>query len=137
MHRYAPIALFTLLSACANAPVPAHDPGQAWVEMFTRTGKMVMAERLDNQRLGDGRYFQVTPGSHELMVRFDYEVTQSSLPMGQPSERICYVSLRYDNFEAGQRYRLEARNLGLQTFAFLYNPKGEKVATERQVNCLF
>lgn len=137
MFRYALIAAFALLSACASDPVPPHDPGKAWVELFTVTGKMVMAERLDGQRLEDGRYFQIAPGDHELMVRFDYEVTQSSLPMGQPSERICYVTLRYNAFEAGQRYRLEARNLGLQTFAFLYNPQGQKVATERKVNCLF
>ncbi|WP_426150997.1 hypothetical protein [Pseudomonas sp. DC3000-4b1] len=137
MRRNLPFVLFALLGACSNTPVPTPDPAQAWVQMFTRTGKMVMAERLDGQRLEDGRFFQVRPGAHELRVRFDYEVTTASLPMGQPSERICYVDLRYDNFKAGQRYRLEARNLGLQTFAFLYDAQGATLATERQVNCLF
>jgi hypothetical protein len=137
MSRYAALVACALLTGCTTDPVPAHDPGKAWIELFTRTGKMVMAERLDGQRLEDGRYFQVSPGNHEVMVRFDYEVTQSLLPMGQPSERICYVSLDYDAFQSGQTYRLEARNLGLQTFAFLYDPQGKKVATERKVNCLF
>lgn len=137
MYVYALIGALMLLAGCANTPVPAHDPGKAWIEFFTRTGKLVMAERLDNQRLSDGRYFQVDPGRHELMVRFDYEVTQSVLPMGQPTERICYITLHYDGFQAGQRYRLEARNMAFQTYAYLYDPQGKKVATEDDVNCLF
>lgn len=137
MHRYALLPFGMLLAACTTSPVPVHDPQQAWVEMFTRTGKMVMAERLDDQRLEDGRYFQFAPGSHDLQVRFDYEVTTGGLPLMQPTERICYIYLHYDGFQAGQRYRLEARNLGLQTFAFLYDAQGTKLAAERQVNCLF
>jgi len=137
MYRSALLALAMLLAACTTTPMPPHDPQQAWVEMFTRTGKLVMAERLDDQRLEDGRYFQFPAGSHELQVRFDYEVTAAALPMMQPAERICYITVRYDAFQAGQRYRLEARNLGLQTFAFLYDSQGKKLATERQVNCLF
>jgi hypothetical protein len=137
MYRAFVLLTALLLGACATTPLPAQDPGQAWVEMFTRTGKLVMADKLDGKRLDDGRYYQFAPGSHELQIRFDYDVTLSSLPFGQPSERICYIRLRYNGFQAGQRYRLEARNLGLQTFAFLYNAQGEKVATEQQVNCLF
>ncbi|WP_263263573.1 hypothetical protein [Pseudomonas sp. RIT-PI-S] len=138
MHRYALLPLAALLTACTTTPVPPPDPQQAWVEMFTRTGKLVMAERLDGQHLDDGRYFQFPPGSHELLVRYDYDVAQAVLAiMAQPYERLCYITLRYNNFEAGQRYRFEARNLGLQTFAFLYDAHGNTVATERQVNCLF
>lgn len=137
MYPYALIGVLMLLPGCASTPVPAHDPEKAWVEFFTRTGKVVMAERLDGQRLDDGRYFQVEPGRHELMVRFDYEVIQSMLPMGQPSERICYITLHYDSFQAGQRYRLEARNMAFQTYAYLYDPEGKKVAIEDSVNCLF
>lgn len=136
MYRYATAVLSVLLSACAT-PMPAHDPGQAWVELYNRTGKVLMAERLDGERLNDGRYFQVSPGSHELLVRFDYEISQSMLPMAQAYERTCYLGLRYDAFQPGQRYRLEARNLGVQSFAFLYNAQGEQVATERRVNCLY
>ena len=91
-----------LLSACTSTPIPPADPAMAWVDLETQTGKLVMAERLDNQRLTDGRYFQVTPGSHELMVRFDFEVFVGGMGMfSDPQERLCYITLNYPGFEAG------------------------------------
>ncbi|PMY46223.1 MULTISPECIES: PA0061/PA0062 family lipoprotein [Pseudomonas] len=128
----------TGLVACSS-PLPAVDPQQAWVDFSTPTpgGKLLMAERLDNQRLNDGRYFQVTPGSHELMVRFDFEVFSGRLGMmNDPAERLCYLSLRYDHFEAGQRYLLEARSLGFSPSARLYNAKRELLAEDHMVNCV-
>lgn len=126
-----------LLSACASTPLPPHDPNMAWVDLDTQTGKLVMAERLDNQRLYDGRYFQVTPGSHELMVRFDYEVFIGGMGMfSEPQERLCYLSVNYADFEPGQRYRLQARSLGFNAYARLYNAEGKVLAEERLVNCL-
>ena len=64
------------LSACASTPLPLVDPHQAWIDFATPTpgAKLVMAQRLDGKNLNDGRFFQVPPGSHELMVRFDFEV---------------------------------------------------------------
>ncbi|ROL82374.1 hypothetical protein BLX41_03150 [Pseudomonas protegens] len=126
------------LSACST-PLPSVDPQLAWIDLATPTpgGKLVMAERLDNQRLQDGRFFQVSPGSHELMVRFDFEVFGGGMGMTtDPQERLCYLSLRYDHFAAGQRYRLEARNLAFTPSARLYNARREIVAEERMVNCV-
>ncbi len=126
-----------LLSACASTPLPPHDPNMAWVDLETQTGKLVMAERLDNQRLNDGRYFQVTPGSHELMVRFDYEVFIGGMGMfSEPQERLCYITVNYADFQPGQRYRLQARSLGFNAYARLYNAKGKVLAEERLINCL-
>ena len=126
-----------LLSACTSTPIPPADPAMAWVELETQTGKLVMAERLDNKRQADGRYFQVTPGSHELMVRFDFEVFVGGMGMfSDPQERLCYVTVDYDNFQPGQRYRLQARSLGFNAYARLYNAAGKVVAEERLVNCL-
>ena len=126
-----------LLSACTSTPIPPADPAMAWVELETQTGKLVMAERLDNKRQADGRYFQVTPGSHELMVRFDFEVFVGGMGMfSDPQERLCYVTVDYDNFQPGQRYRLQARSLGFNAYARLYNATGKVVAEERLVNCL-
>lgn len=68
-----PMMLIALsaLGACAS-PLPPKDPKQAWVDLYTMTpGRVIMADRLDGKRLDDGRYFQVTPGKHELIVRFD------------------------------------------------------------------
>lgn len=126
-----------LLSACASTPLPPHDPNMAWVDLETQTGKLVMAERLDNQRLNDGRYFQVTPGSHELMVRFDYEVFIGGMGMfSEPQERLCYITVNYADFQPGQRYRLQARSLGFNAYARLYNADGKVLAEERLINCL-
>ena len=126
-----------LLSACTSTPIPPADPAMAWVDLETQTGKLVMAERLDNKRQADGRYFQVTPGSHELMVRFDFEVFVGGMGMfSDPQERLCYVTVDYDNFQAGQRYRLQARSLGFNAYARLYNAAGKVIAEERLVNCL-
>ncbi|MBO6276731.1 MULTISPECIES: hypothetical protein [Pseudomonas] len=126
-----------LLSACTSTPIPPADPTMAWVDLETQTGKLVMAERLDNKRQADGRYFQVTPGSHELMVRFDFEVFVGGMGMfSDPQERLCYVTVDYDNFQPGQRYRLQARSLGFNAYARLYDATGKVVAEERLVNCL-
>jgi hypothetical protein len=109
----------------------------AWVDLETQTGKLVMAERLDNQRTADGRYFQVTPGSHELMVRFDYEVFIGGMSQfSNPQERLCYLTLNYADFQPGQRYRLQARSLGFNAYARLFNAEGKVVAEERLVNCI-
>jgi hypothetical protein len=97
-----------------------------------------MAERLDNQRLRDGRFFQVTPGSHELIVRFDFEVPGGGSlgVMNGPSERLCYLTINYDHFEAGQRYVLEGRSIAFTPGARLYNAKREIVAEDRASYCL-
>ena len=113
-----------MLSACASTPIPQADPAMAWVDLETQTGKLVMAERLDNQRMTDGRYFQVTPGNHELMVRFDFEVFVGGMGMfSDPQERLCYITLNFPDFQAGQRYRLQTRSLGFNAYARLYNER--------------
>ncbi len=133
-----PLILLALaaLSGCAS-PLPEVDPQMAWVDLSTMTGKLVMAERLDNRKLDDGRYFQVSPGSHELQVRFDFEIYSSGMGIDtEPSERLCYLTVRYDDFQAGQRYRLEARSIVMTPSARLYDASGQVVARERLVRCL-
>ena len=135
--------LMLLLTACAVAgctsPLPAVNPQMAWVDFSTpfANDKLLMAERLDNQRMRDGRFFQVTPGKHELMVRFDFEVPGGGMGiMSGPTERLCYLTINYDHFEAGQRYVLEARSIAFTPSARLYNAKREIVAEDRQSYCL-
>ncbi|MDB6446900.1 hypothetical protein PII47_26245 [Pseudomonas sp. 21TX0197] len=130
----------TALGGCATSPLPAVDPNMAWIDFSTPMpgGKVLMAEKLDGQRLQDGRFFQVSPGSHELEARFDFEVfSGGGLGMlSEPQERLCYLTVRYDHFEAGQRYRLEARNLAYTPSARLYNARREIVAEDRQARCI-
>ncbi len=132
-----PLMLLTVstLAACSN-PLPPIDTKQAWVDLYTITpGRLVMADRLDGTRLIDGRYFQVPPGPHELIVRFDYEVYAGGFT-SEPVERTCYLTVRYDNFQAGQRYRLEARALSMTPNAWLYDADRKILAEERDVHCI-
>jgi hypothetical protein len=61
MRYPALIVSLLMLSACAS-PLPPHDPGMAWVDLYTTASDLLMAEELDGKRLNDGRYFQITPG---------------------------------------------------------------------------
>lgn len=131
-------ALF--ISACTSTPVPPVDPQQAWVDFTTPTpdAKLVMAERLDGKKLDDGRYFQMPPGPHELMVRFDFEVPSGGGlgGLGQMTYRTCFMTLRYEHFKAGQRYVLEGRSLAFTPNIRLYDSARQLLAEERSVNCL-
>jgi hypothetical protein len=137
--RKLPLLLAATVVAGCQSPLPAADPQMAWIDfaMPTPGGKVLMDERLDNQRMRDGRFFQVAPGSHELTVRFDFEIFGGGQGMDtDPQERLCYMTLRYDHFEAGQRYRLEARSLAFTPSARLIDRNGQLVAEERQINCV-
>lgn len=138
MRKLTTLLAASVLAGCQSR-LPAADPDKAWVDfaMPTPGGKVLMAERLDKQRLRDGRFFQVTPGSHELTVRFDFEVFGGGQGMDtDPQERLCYMTVPYEHFEAGQRYRLEARSLAFTPSARLINRQGQIVANERQINCV-
>lgn len=138
MRRFLLLLSAGFIAGCVS-PLPSVNPQMAWIDLATPTpgGKLLMAERLDNQRLTDGRFFQVTPGSHELTVRFDFETFAGGLGMlSDPQERLCYMTVPYDHFEAGQRYRLEGRSLSFTPSARLVNAKGQIVSTERQINCV-
>ncbi|WP_213878124.1 hypothetical protein [Pseudomonas sp. dw_358] len=137
--------LFALSVVCVGlslqgcmSPMPAPDPQMAWIELTMVSGKVIMAERLDGVNWADGRYFQVKPGAHDLMVRFDFEIYGG---VGGPfnlwdDERLCYLNVRYDSFKAGEHYRLQARSLGLQPMAWLYDSHGQKVAEDSEIHCM-
>ncbi|NQD91484.1 hypothetical protein HP532_02320 [Pseudomonas sp. CrR25] len=136
MRHIAPIASLFLLSACAS-PVPPHDPGHAWVELSTTASDLLMADKLDGERLNDGRYFQVPPGAHELVTRFQFEVPGGGGGniMAEPVQRTCEIRVRYDDFAAGQRYRLEARPMVTQAQAWLYDGQRNVLARGKLLRC--
>ncbi|EJM53644.1 PA0061/PA0062 family lipoprotein [Pseudomonas sp. GM48] len=139
MYRLMLLLAVSVVAGC-QTPMPTANPKMAWVEFSTPfpNDKLLMAERLDKQRLADGRFFEVMPGSHELIVRFDFEVPSGAglNNMGGPSERICYLTINFDHFEAGQRYVLEGRSIAFIPEARLYNAKREIVAEDRESYCL-
>lgn len=139
MNRLLLVLAKTLVAGC-QTPMPVANPQMAWVDFSTPfpNDRVLMAERLDKQRLRDGRFFQVTPGRHELVVRFDYEVNGGAgiSLMGGTTVRQCYLTVNYAHFQAGQRYVLEARSMALTPEARLYDAKGEVVAEVSEFYCL-
>ena len=139
MRRLMPL-LATLAVAGCQAPMPTANPKMAWVDFSVPfpNDRVLMAERLDKQRLSDGRFFQVSPGSHELIVRFDYEVGGGGgmSMMGGTTVRQCYLTIPYGHFKAGERYVLEARSMALTPEARLYDTKGQIVAEVSEFYCL-
>lgn len=139
MPRMLLLLAMSVVAGC-QAPMPSADPEMAWVDLSTPfpNDRLLLAERLDKERLRDGRFFQVTPGSHELIVRFDFEVAGGGGmgEMGGPTERVCYLTLHYDHFMAGQRYVLEGRSMALSPEARLYNAQREIVAEVSDFYCL-
>lgn len=131
------LALFVsllILGACAS-PLPARDPVMAWVDLYTPASDILMADELDGKRLNDGRYFQVTPGAHELIARFQFEVQGGGSLMSEPLQRVCEIRLRYDGFTAGQRYRIEARTLSMSAQAWLYDEQRNVLARGKILRC--
>lgn len=134
MRYPALIASLLLLGACAS-PLPARDPGMAWVDLYTTASDLLMADKLDGKRLNDGRYFQVTPGTHELIARFQFEVQGGGSLMAEPVQRTCELRVRYDEFAAGQRYRIEARTLAMSAQGWLYDDQRNVLARARVLRC--
>lgn len=136
MRYLAVLSAALVLSACAS-PVPAPDPNQAWVELRSHAGTLLMADRLDDQRLNDGRYFQVPAGAHELQARFQFEVNGGGGLDGayEPRQVTCEIRVRYDNFVAGQRYRLEARPMQMKAQAWLYDGQRNVLARGKILRC--
>ena len=125
-----------LLGACAS-PLPEPDSQQAWVELYSTADTLLMADRLDGKRWPDGRYFQVTPGQHELQARFQFEVRGGGGlgMMSEPLRMTCEIRLRYDDFVAGQRYRIEARQQLMKAQAWLYDEHRNVVARGEVRRC--
>lgn len=131
------IIALTTLAGCAG-PLPAVNPEQAWVDMRTLTGKLIMADKLDGENTYDGRYFQVSPGGHTLQVRYDYDVHYLgfSAMNDEFTELTCFIELRYEHFAAGQRYMIEARSLANDVTARLFDAQRNLLAEAQRVTCI-
>ncbi|WP_394560009.1 hypothetical protein [Aquipseudomonas alcaligenes] len=128
------LSLLTL-GACAS-PLPPHDADQAWIDLWASGAELLMAHKLDGKQTADGRYFQVSPGAHELEARYKFEVSQGGIgSLTEPREVTCYLRVRYDNFVAGQRYRMEARPQLLKAQGWLYGEDRQVLARAQVLRC--
>lgn len=123
-----------LLQACA-APLPPALPGMAWVSVAARPGEVLMAQRLDGQRVADGRFFQLSPGAHSLLLRFQFE-QHGGGELREPQWRTCELQLRYADFAADQRYQVQAwQHGGYRVAGQLRDAEGRVLAKARVLRC--
>jgi hypothetical protein len=67
---------------------------------------------VDKQAANDKRYFEVQPGSHELTVRYQFRSTQQHRPQrGRALVARLPAKLKFKDFNAGQRYQLQAGSI--------------------------
>jgi len=128
------IAAALTLTGCMGLPKP--DPNQAWVDLQVPEDNALHAQEVDAQALDDNRYFEVEPGSHELTVRYQFTVAPSNIgPQAAPLSRDCQLNIKYSNFNAGERYQLEAGSLGFTPWAKLYDQQRRLVGRAQPAGC--
>ncbi len=129
------IVLLLNLGGCALL-MPRHDPNQAWIDLNQQGDQQLRASKVDNQTLSDTRFFQVSPGRHELEMRLEFEVGGHDIGQGSTSyRRTCLLKLAYGDFTAGARYQLEAGGIGFRPWARLYDERNREVAKARESRC--
>lgn len=133
----APLVLSCLaLSLSGCSLLPRHDPNQAWIDLDAGHDNSLKAVQVDEKNWQDTRYFQVTPGSHELTVRFQFPVQPSNIgPVAEPLWRDCEMRLQFADFDAGQRYRLQAGSAGFSPWAKLYDEQQRVVGQGQSKGC--
>ncbi|HSC85435.1 MAG TPA: hypothetical protein VLC30_17620 [Pseudomonas sp.] len=135
MRRLMLSSLSTLFAGCSLLP-PHHDPSQAWVELHSAEHEQLQAVQVDTKDLEDDRYFQVSPGQHQLQVRYQFQVEPGNIgPQSPALPRTCLLTLDFADFAAGQRYRLQAGSHGFRPWAQLYDAQGQRLVRAREGRC--
>lgn len=123
------------LTGCAGF-LPKPDPNQAWVDLAAEQDSSLHAVQVDDRDWTDKRYFQVQPGSHELTVRYQFPVQPTNIgPQAEPLWRDCQLNVQYKDFNAGQRYQLEAGSIGFRPWAKLYDQQRNVVGKGKPAGC--
>lgn len=130
------VALFVSSLAGCSLWIPKPDPAQAWIELAPLEESDLQALAVDGRRLDDDRYFQVQPGSRTLEMRYRFQVEGADIgPDSEPLPRDCKLTLEYDRFSAGTRYRLVAGGYGFRPWAKLYDQHQSVVARATEQGC--
>jgi hypothetical protein len=126
-----------MLAGCAGFGIPRQDPTQAWIDLDSQQEDTALqALEVDKQAANDKRYFQVQPGSHELKVRYQFPVQPSNIgPNAQTLWRDCQMSLKFNDFNAGERYQLQAGNIGFRPWAKLYDQQRKVIGRGTPAGC--
>jgi hypothetical protein len=125
------------LAGCAGFGLPNPDPTQAWIDLDSRQEDTALqALKVDNIATTDKRYFEVQPGSHELTVRYQFPVQATNIgPGAEPLWRDCHLNVKFKDFNAGERYQLEAGNIGFRPWAKLYDQQRKVIGHGTPAGC--
>lgn len=125
------------LAGCAGFGMPSPDPTQAWIDLDARQQDTALqALEVDRKAAVDKRYFEVQPGTHELKVRYQFPVEATNIgPGAEPLWRDCQLSLKFTDFNAGQRYQLQAGYIGFRPWAKLYDQQKNVVGQGKPAGC--
>lgn len=123
------------LTGCAG-PLPAPDPRMAWVELTAQPSDIFMSDQLDGERTPDGRYFQVSPGAHELEARYEFEIGSGGFGIfGDTQYLRCTMVINYDDFQPGRHYLFQARSLGFTPQGWLRDEDYNVLARAEAEHC--
>ncbi|WP_397458462.1 hypothetical protein AB3464_28160 [Pseudomonas asplenii] len=123
------LGLAVLLSACAG-PLPKADPSEAWIGLQDEAPNDLLAEKVDGKSINDGRFFEVTPGAHKL------DVMLVEIPVGDGNQEDCSGQVSYQQFRAGEHYKLVESSLGDEVSARLVDSHGKEVAHTGDFQCM-
>jgi len=125
------------LTGCAGFGMPAPDPSQAWIDLEAgQQDTALQALQVDTTAAVDTRYFEVQPGSHELKVRYQFPVAATNIgPDAEPLWRDCQLKVKFKDFNAGQRYQLQAGSIGFRPWAKLYDEQRKVVGEGTPAGC--
>lgn len=134
MRSQLAIGTLLLLSGCSTLPDP--DPNQAWIDLTPHDDTSLHAVQVDERDWADNRYFEVAPGNHELTVRYQFPVAPSNIgPVAEPLWRDCQLNVSFKDFNAGQRYRLQAGSIGFRPWIKLYDQQQKLVGQGEPAGC--
>lgn len=122
------LGLVCLLSACAG-PIPKSDSSEARIDLQQQSNINLLADRIDGQRVNDGRYFEVAPGAHQLQMTLIHGTDGVSEP-------ICMGHLDYGNFQAGERYTMSVSSEGQTAMVSLLDSQGKQVGQSARIRCV-
>lgn len=136
LHSIGGLSLIGALALAGCAGMPKPDPNQAWIDLHASQDNSLHAVEVDEHAWSDQRYFEVPPGRHELTVRFQFPVAATNIGQdAAPLWRDCQMNLVFKDFNAGERYQLEAGSTGFRPWARLYDQQRNLVGKAQPAGC--